>query len=352
MTRRDRAREIAAGRPLLSADPFTVTWLSGLATDIEIGPSPFSVPPVVVLLPDGALLAVASEDEAGGVGEGVEVRSFPGFAVEEVDRPAESARLVLDAVAGARELAVELATLPGSVAAALRDTELVDVRPELQRARAVKDGDEVAALRAAIRVADAGQAAARSALAPGRSELELWTETRGAIERAAGSRVPVLADLVTGPRTAEVGGPPTGRVVGDPDLLLVDLVPRVGAYWADSCATVAVGERTAAVRQAHARARAALARGVEAIRPGLRCGELDGLCRAGLEYPHHTGHGIGVAFHEAPRVVPGSDVALEPGMVVALEPGVYGDGFGVRVEQVVLVTDDGCEVLSGHDLRL
>jgi Xaa-Pro aminopeptidase len=216
----------------------------------------------------------------------------------------------------------------------------------------VKDGDEVAALRAAIRVADAGQAAARSALAPGRSELELWTETRGAIEGAAGSRVPVLADLVTGPRTAEVGGPPTGRVVGDPDLLLVDLVPRVGAYWADSCATVAVGEPTAAVRQAHERACTALARGVEAIRPGLRCGELDGVCRAGLEYPHHTGHGIGVAFHEAPRVVPGSDVALEPGLVVALEPGVYGDGFGVRVEQVVLVTDDGCEVLSGHDLRL
>jgi Xaa-Pro dipeptidase len=73
---------------------------------------------------------------------------------------------------------------------------------------------------------------------------------------------------------------------------------------------------------------------------------------AGGSYPHHTGHGIGVTFHEEPRIIPGSDRILEEGMVVALEPGTYGDGFGVRVEQVVLVTAAGPEILSGHELSL
>ena len=63
-------------------------------------------------------------------------------------------------------------------------------------------------------------------------------------------------------------------------------------------------------------------------------------------YPHHTGHGLGATVHEAPRIVPGSAVALAEGMVIALEPGAYGENWGVRVEQVVVVTADGCDVLS------
>ena len=69
-------------------------------------------------------------------------------------------------------------------------------------------------------------------------------------------------------------------------------------------------------------------------------------------YPHHTGHGLGTTTHEVPRIVPGAQVALAEDMVIALEPGAYGADWGVRVEQVLLVTADGCEVLSGHDLSL
>ncbi len=90
---------------------------------------------------------------------------------------------------------------------------------------------------------------------------------------------------------------------------------------------------------------------VDAIGPGVVAGDLDALARAELEFPHHTGHGLGTGYHEEPRLVPGSATVLEPGMVVAIEPGTYA-GAGVRVEQVVLVTADGCEVLSGHDLSL
>ncbi len=90
---------------------------------------------------------------------------------------------------------------------------------------------------------------------------------------------------------------------------------------------------------------------VAAVRPGAVAGELDALARTKLEFPHHTGHGIGAGWHEEPRIVPGSRTVLEEGMVVAIEPGTYRDA-GVRLEQVVVVTATGCDVLSGHDLSL
>ncbi|MBD0290838.1 MAG: hypothetical protein ICV74_06245, partial [Thermoleophilia bacterium] len=177
--RLERARSVADGRMLLSADLATVTWLAGLVTDIEWGPSPFTAPPLVVVDPDGSTVVVASEDDAGTVTAEVDVRTFPGFAVEDVDRPAAALELALDALGGATSVAADVTSLPGALAAALvrRGVELVDVGPELRRARAVKDPDEIEAIGAAVAVADAGQAAARRELAAGRSELELWGAT-------------------------------------------------------------------------------------------------------------------------------------------------------------------------------
>lgn len=356
MTRRERAAQIADGRTLVTGDLATVSWLTGLAPDIEWGPSPFSAAPLAVLRPDGSVLAVVSEDEAPGLAEGVEARTFPGFALEDVDRPGAALRAALGAIGVGAALAVELHSLPGDLVAALGGRDLRDVRDALGAARMVKDADELDAIRGALALADAGQAAARATLRAGATELELWTETRAAMETAAGERLPVLADFVTGERTAEVGGPPGARVLDDGDLLLVDLVPRLGAYWADSCATVALGEPPAAARAAHAAAVEALEAAKAAIRPGVTAGAIDAVARAIMEphggFPHHTGHGLGLTVHELPRLVPDAATPLAAGMVIALEPGAYGDGWGVRVEQVVLVTADGCDVLSGHALEL
>jgi Xaa-Pro aminopeptidase len=352
VNRRERALAIVAGRTLVSADPATVSWLTGHVPEIEWGPSPFSVPPVAILQPDGRVWIVVSDDEAGGLAADVEALTFPGFVLEDVDRRTAADAAVLSLLRGKAILAVELGSLPGSLVRALRGTTFEDVTAKVRRARAVKDEDEIEGIRAAIRAADAGQAAARAALAAGRTELELWSETRAAIEATAGGRTPVLADLVTGPRTAEVGGPPSTRRIEAIDLLLVDVVPRVGAYWGDSCATVALGDPSDAVRRAHATALEALDAAKAAVRPGVRADEIDAAARAFLPYPHHTGHGLGLTTHEEPRIVPGAERVLEAGMVVALEPGTYGDDWGVRVEQVLLVTPDGHEVLSRHDLAL
>lgn len=141
-------------------------------------------------------------------------------------------------------------------------------------------------------------------------------------------------------------------MLAEGDLVLCDLVPRRGGYWGDSCVTFAVGTASPSAHRAHERVADALARGLEAIRPGLRVGDLDELVRGGLAYAHHTGHGLGASWHEVPRVVPGGETVLEAGMVLALEPAHYAGGEGVRLEQVVLVRHDGCELLSDYALDL
>ncbi len=350
--RRERALEAArsvGADVLLAAHPSTVTWLSGYAPELETGPSPFALSPLAVLAPGRLPVLVVSEDEAeAAAATGCEVAAYPGFGLGPIDPLGAAASALAPLVEGAR-VATEAAALPAGLAWGL---EWIDVGAELARARAVKDTDEVERLRAAIAVCDAGQAAAREHAVAGISELELWASVRGAMEEKAGSRLPVLADLVSGERTAEIGGPPGSRRLAEGDLVLCDLVPRVGGYWGDSCSTFAVGAPRARARREHERVRAALDHAVALVRPGLVAGDLDAAVRSRLDYPHHTGHGVGALMHEEPRVVPGSRTVLEEGMVIALEPGTYGHGVGVRVEQVVLVSADGCEVLSRHDVSL
>lgn len=350
-SRRQRAAavaEAAGASALVVAHPSAVMWLTGYPPEIETGPSPFALTPIAVLARGATPVLVVSEDEAdAAAATDCEVAAYPGFGIGAVDPVAAAARALAGVLDGP-SVAIDAGALP---AALVRGLDWVDVGDELTRARAVKDSDELELIRAAIAVCDAGQRAARAHAAPGVSELDLWAAIRGAMESAAGARLPVLADLVSGPRAAEIGGHPGTRVLAEGDLVLCDLVPRVGGYWGDSCATFAVGEPTSPARAAHAQVGATLSEVVGAIRPGAVAGELDALARKQLEFPHHTGHGLGTGWHEDPRIVPGSPAVLEEGMVMAIEPGTY-EGVGVRLEQVVLVTARGCEVLSSHDLSM
>ncbi|MCW3003112.1 MAG: peptidase [Conexibacter sp.] len=352
--RRERARNAlrAAGADaLLLCDPGAVAWLTGHETPIATGPSPFAVGAMAMLGADGSVLLFAADDEdVPSDGDAVEAVRFPGFGLGPLDRLTAARRALTPHLAG-RRVGVEAATVPVGLLDAA--ASWVDVTAPVLAARAVKDPDELDRLRAALALCDAGQAALRGALGPGRTELELWAAARDAMDARAGTPLVVLADLVSGPRTAGVGGPPTERTVCEGELVLCDLAPRHDGYWGDSCATVAVGEPSAWAVAAHRRASDALDAAVAAVRPGLTAGALDALVRAGLaELPHHVGHGIGGSAHEEPRVIPQATMVLEAGMVIALEPGVYGDGEGVRVEVVVLVEEDGAAVLSNHDLTL
>jgi Xaa-Pro dipeptidase len=352
MERRLRALDVArrAGvQAVLVSTPAAVAWLTGFAAEIDSGPSPFSLPPLALLAGDEAPVLIVSDDDAEGAAvTGCDVRSYRGFSVEPIDAIG-GASSALAEVVGTRRIGVEAGALPAALAAEL---DWVDVGVDLARVRAVKDSDELPLIRAAIELCDIGQREARLEAEPGLTELELWARVRGAIESAAGARTPILADLVAGPRTATTGGAPENRALAEGELVLCDLVPRRSGYWGDSCATFALGEPSVVAVTSHRRASDRLARVLDAVRPGAVAGDLDALARDGLDYPHHSGHGLGCHWHEEPRIVPGSETVLEAGMVVAFEPGCYEDTEGVRVEQVVLVTADGCEILSGHGLEL
>ena len=165
--RRERAAAIADGAPLVSADPATVTWLTGVAVEIEWGPSPFSAAPVVVLFP-----AATSRWSCRRTRRRPPVRTsvpspFPGSRsrMSTGRRRSSSSHSTRSVPAG--PIAADLHALPGSLVAALGPGRLRDVRRALQDARAVKDPDEIEAIRAATEIADAGQAAARAGLRPG-----------------------------------------------------------------------------------------------------------------------------------------------------------------------------------------
>jgi Xaa-Pro dipeptidase len=346
-SRAARVLETVGCDAFVASDPFTVAWLTGFAADETWGPNPFAIAPLAVARSDGSVVAIVNEDEAPGLeGCGCEIAAYAGFTMAPLDIYA-ARRGALASLRLRGRVAVEDGALPvPGVEAVQADAHA------LRLLRAVKDADEIARMRAAIGICDVGQAAARTALRAGVSELEAWGTVQTAMQVAAGDRLSLLCDFATGSRSGEIGGPPTPRVVQDGDLAIVDLVPRLDGFFGDSCSTLAIGDVPTELRSAHARCLEALERGLAALAPGLVAGDVDALVREGLDYPHHSGHGVGIAPHEEPRIVPGGQTVLAPGMVVALEPGSYPGPWGMRVERVSLITDTGCEILSKHDLTL
>jgi Xaa-Pro dipeptidase len=350
--RHERAIEVARradADAVLAAHVSTVTWLTGLDASITTGPSPWAHTPLALLASGQRPVLIVSDDDAGRARRlDCEVVTYPGYGIGALDPMGHVTRALTEVVEG-RVVATEPEALPAPLAASL---SWVDASVGLYEARAVKDADEIEKLRAAIAVTDAGQRAVREHVAAGRTELEVYSGVVAAMEKGAGGPFAMVADLVSGADAARWEGPPTDRTMSEGELVITDLAPRVGGYWGDSCSTVALGEPGPLGRRRHRLVLERLEKVIGAARPGARAGELDDLARAGLNFPHHTGHGIGALYHEEPRIVPGSDVVLEPNMVIALEPALYEEGGGVRLEWVVLVTPDGCEVLSSHDLAL
>ncbi len=357
-------RSLGVEAALLSS-PFTLTWLTGYAPPIQTGPSPFEGGPAIGWWRDGELTVVLSDEEAEAAqGLGVDVRDYVGFSVEEplntTERQASVVRDLLEEKGTpGRTIGAELNFLAAALARVLyeffpaRSVQPLDGR--IEGLRAVKSGDEIDKISAALRLCDLGQSYIRGNCRSGVSELELWGEMKARLEVEAGTRLPMLADLVAGTRSAEIGGDPSDYVLGDGDPIIVDLVPRLDGYWGDNAATYFAGEPSSEMIKAYGVVHEALHTGVESVRPGVRARDLDEMLRdavrgAGYEpYPHHSGHGIGTSYHEEPRIVPYNETLLEADMVIALEPGIYiPDVGGARLEHVVLVTPDGCQVLTEH----
>jgi Xaa-Pro dipeptidase len=364
----DRSNEYFRSRGVraaLLANPFSITWLTGYAPPIQTGPNPFEGGPALGWWREGELTLVMSDGEAAAAEAcGAHVRRYVGFTLDHplagADRQAATLRELLGehaSLAGTVDLDMDY--LSAAIAAVAHDTlgraTLKRLDGGLDPLRAVKTSQEIAKLRHALELCDLAQALVRQQASPGITELEMWGALESRLEAAAGTRLPILADLVGGARTAEIGGLPTSYRLQAGDPLILDVVPRLEGYWGDNAATYFAGQPSAELAKVYGLVQETLYRGIDAVHPGLRANELDTLLRENIRrggyepYPHHSGHGLGAAYHEEPRLVPRNDMVLEAGMVIAIEPGIYlpGNG-GVRLEHTVLVTADGCEVMTRH----
>jgi Xaa-Pro aminopeptidase len=235
--------------------------------------------------------------------------------------------------------------------------ELVATAGVVEELRMVKDAGEVARIARAASVADAALAETREMLVQGRTEAELALALDTAMRRLGSEDRAFETIVASGPNAAKPHARPTNRVIERGDCVVIDFGATFDGYRSDMTRTFAVGgapgPELAPVFDVVAQAQAA---GVAAVGAGVVSGDVDKACRDligrsgwGDAFEHGTGHGVGLDIHEAPAVGPGATAILTPGVVVTVEPGVYLAGIGgVRIEDTVVVTDDGCRPLTNY----
>jgi Xaa-Pro aminopeptidase len=257
-----------------------------------------------------------------------------------------------------RNLAVEAEHLTLAQFETLRDalgTPPVASRGLLARNRLVKDEGELASLREAARITDLAYAQILDGvLRAGVRELDVALALETAMRQAGAEAASFEIIVASGPRSAMPHGVASSRVIEAGDLVTLDFGARVDGYHADMTRAVAIGGISPRLRELFDAVLAAQEASVAAIRPGLPCAEADAIARRSLAsaglytyFAHSLGHGVGLDIHEGPSLSPRSETVLEPGMLVTIEPGVYVPGFGgVRIEDLLVVTEEGAEVLS------
>jgi len=223
--------------------------------------------------------------------------------------------------------------------------------------RARKDDAELDALRRAAAVADevARDVRALGDDAIGMTEAELAAEIERRLSDAGGEELSFGVVVGSGPNGAKPHHRHGDREIQPGDPVVLDFGTRVDGYPSDQTRTVVFdGDPPEGFEDAFEAVRDAQQAGVEAVEPGVPAEQVDHAARAVIEergfgdaFVHRTGHGVGLDVHEDPYVVAGNDEPLEPGMVFSVEPGVYLEGeFGIRIEDLVIVTEDGCERLN------
>ncbi|HKM48458.1 MAG TPA: Xaa-Pro peptidase family protein [Terriglobales bacterium] len=224
----------------------------------------------------------------------------------------------------------------------------------VERARMVKDSDELTVIRAAVRLGAKLFDRALETLRPGIKETEVAAEMEYTARLAGAEAMSFPTIIASGKRSALPHGRATAQPIAAGGFVVCDFGVILAGYCSDQTRTVWVGAPTRDAQHAYESVREAQQAAIAAVRPGITTGEVDEAARkvlrkAGLGkyFTHSTGHGVGLEIHESPRVAAGQKEVLRPGMVITIEPGVYFPGkWGVRIEDMVAVSENGCEVLT------
>lgn len=230
----------------------------------------------------------------------------------------------------------------------LQESSYVSMTTALPMLRAVKDADEIERLAAAGAAADQAYLEIIGVRFAGRSETEVAADLASLLRQFGHSQVDFTV-VGSGPNGANPHHEIGDRVIEDGDMVVLDFGGLKHGYGSDTTRTVHVGEPTTEEQEVHDIVRRAQQAGFDAVRPGIDCQEVDRAARAvisdagyGEYFIHRTGHGIGLTTHEPPYMIEGETQSVVPGMCFSIEPGVYLPGrFGVRIEDIVTVTEDG-----------
>jgi Xaa-Pro aminopeptidase len=226
--------------------------------------------------------------------------------------------------------------------------------PLVERARMVKDADEIGAIRSAVAQGAALFDRALQVIQPGVREVEVAAEMEYAARKAGADGMSFETIIASGVRSALPHGRASNALIVTGGFVVCDFGVILHGYCSDRTRTVYVGAATGEARRVYEAVLASQQAAIEAVRPGVKISRVDGAARKTLQqnglaqhFTHSTGHGVGLEIHEAPRVAQGQQEILRPGMVITIEPGVYlPDKWGVRIEDMVVVTEQGCEVLA------
>jgi Xaa-Pro aminopeptidase len=350
----ERRRRAAAALAGLSADALLVTSLPNLRylTGFSGSAAMLLLQPEKGTLITDSRYVLQAESEARGL-ELVRTRDgYERTVTEEVG------------VRGIRRLAYEAAHLRVSqhqflASSAAGAFELVSSHGVVEELRLLKDPEEAALLRRAAAGLQSVLGEWRKHLAPGVRELDLAAELDYRLRRSGFERVAFETIVASGERSALPHGRPTVRALGPGDLVVVDFGGIWGGYASDMTRTFSIGPPKPAARQIYEVTADAQQAALNQVRPGISAGAVDRAAREVIEaagygefFGHGTGHGLGLEVHEPPWIRAGAEQVLQPGMAFTVEPGIYLPGSGgVRLEDDVLVTENGAEVLTRESSR-
>lgn len=226
--------------------------------------------------------------------------------------------------------------------------------PLIERARMVKDNEEIESIRSAALLGASLFDRALEVIRPGIGEAEVAAEMEYAARQAGAQGMSFETIIASGGRSALPHGRASQAAIPAQSFVVCDFGVILSGYCSDMTRTVYVGQPSAEARGVYQAVKQAQQAAGDAVRPGISVGEVDRAARKSLQksglakyFTHSTGHGVGLEIHEAPRVAAGQTEILAPGMVITIEPGVYVPGkWGVRIEDMVVVTERGCEVLT------
>ena len=311
---------------------------------------------LLIVRPDGDVRLVVPELErplalASSAGQELDPDAIVGwrdgedpYAVVSAMLPADGRVAIGDRTWASHVLALQRAA-PG--------LSLEPASPIIGRLRAVKDPEELGALRRAGRGADETFRQICGLRFLGRREEEVAADLAELLVEHGHARAEFTI-VGSGPNSASPHHKPSGRTILPRDVVVLDFGGELGGYFSDTTRTVVVGEAPAGFAEVYSLVQEAQDAAVRAVRPGVAAQEIDRVARRiiddagyGERFFHRTGHGIGLEVHEPPYIIEGDETILTPGMTFSIEPGVYLEGrFGVRIEDIVAVTADGVERLN------